>query len=245
MSYFDHITRCATCAIRHKAVCNALGPEEIAALNRIAHRRTVSIGQTFLREGESATSFANIVSGVVKLTKTLEDGRQHIIGLLFPSDFVGRAFRPDNPFFAEAATDVELCVFPSRNFERLLTEYPGLEHRLFQYALGELDACREWMLLLARKSAAEKVASFLLMIARRVPNIGCSHSEDAHQIRFLLPLSRADMADCLGLTIETVSRQITKLKSARVIELISNREIAVLDMHLLEEAAMAGHPSAD
>ncbi len=241
MSYMDHITRCNTCAIRHKAVCNALGPEEIAAINRIAHRRTIAAGQTFLGEGETTSFFANIVSGVVKLTKSLEDGRQHIIGLMFPSDFVGRAFRTDTPFFAEAATDVELCVFPSRNFERLLAQYPRLEHRLFELTLSELDACREWMLLLARKSAAEKVASFLLMIARRVPSIGCSHSEDHDQIRFLLPLSRADMADCLGLTIETVSRQITKLRTRGIIELVSNREIVVLDMHRLEEAAMAGH----
>jgi CRP/FNR family transcriptional regulator len=190
-----------------------------------------------LGEGESHTIFANIVSGVVKLTKTLDDGRQHIIGLLFPSDFLGRAFRRDNPYFAEAATDVELCVFPASGFEKLLPEHPGLEHRLFQYTLTELDACQEWMLLLARKKAEERVASFLLMIAKRVPNIGCSRSQKSNEIRFQLPLSRSEISDCLGLTIETVSRQMTRLKTKGVIELVNYREISIPDVGALQEAA--------
>ncbi len=190
-----------------------------------------------LGEGEAHTLFANIVSGVVKLTKTLEDGRQHIIGLLFASDFLGRAFRKDNPYFAEAATEVELCVFPAAGFEKLLTEHPGLEHRLFQYTLTELDACQEWMLLLARKKAEERVASFLLMIAKRVPNTGCIHSANSEEIRFQLPLSRSEISDCLGLTIETVSRQMTRLKTKGVIELINYREIVIPSMRALQAAA--------
>jgi CRP/FNR family transcriptional regulator len=190
-----------------------------------------------LGEGEAHTLFANIVSGVVKLTKTLEDGRQHIIGLLFASDFLGRAFRKDNPYFAEAATEVELCVFPASGFEKLLSEHPGLEHRLFQYTLTELDACQEWMLLLARKKAEERVASFLLMIAKRVPNIGGIHSPRSEEIRFQLPLSRSEISDCLGLTIETVSRQMTRLKTKGVIELINYREIVIPSVRALQAAA--------
>ncbi len=181
--------------------------------------------------------FANIVSGVVKLTKTLEDGRQHIIGLLFASDFLGRAFRKDNPYFAEAATEVELCVFPAAGFEKLLIEHPELEHRLFQYTLSELDACQEWMLLLARKKAEERVASFLLMIAKRVPSVGCGHSGNSEEIRFQLPLSRAEISDCLGLTIETVSRQMTRLKTKGVIELVNYREIVIPCVRALRAAA--------
>src|SRR5579883_2996708 len=215
------VTSCDSCAIRHKAVCEALNATEIQALNRISRRKTVPIGQVILGEGEPRTIFANIVSGVVKLTKTLDDGRQHIIGLLFVSDFLGRAFREDNPYFAEAATEVELCVFPTSGFERILSEHPGLEHRLFKFMLTELDACQEWMLLLARKKAEERVASFLLMIARRIPSLGCAHTPDTGVVRFQLPLSRSEIADCLGLTIETVSRQMTRLKTKGVIELVN------------------------
>jgi CRP/FNR family transcriptional regulator, anaerobic regulatory protein len=231
------MTRCDTCAIRHRSVCEALDRTQLAALSRISGRKLVPKGQTILSEGERSNVFGNIVSGVVKLTKSLEDGRQHIIGLLFAPDFVGRAYRADNPYFAEAATDVELCVFPTTAFERLLKEHPALEHRLFELTLSELDVCQEWMLLLARKTAAEKVATFLLMLARRAQNLGCAHSAKEQAIRIDLPLSRAEIADCLGLTIETVSRQITKLKTAKVVELVNYREIAVPDLGALERAA--------
>ncbi len=236
MSYVENVTRCSTCAIRHRAICDALSANEIQALNRLSRKRTIPAGQMILGEGEARSIFANIVSGVVKLTKTLDDGRQHIIGLLFASDFLGRAFRQDNPYFAEAATEVELCVFPTAGFERLLNEHPGLEHRLFQFTLSELDACQEWMLLLARKKAEERVASFLLMIAKRVPNLGCA-SEKENEARFVLPLSRTEISDCLGLTIETVSRQITRLKTKGVIELMNYREICIPDVHRLQRAA--------
>lgn len=235
MSYVENAMRCGTCAIRHRSICDAMSEEEIKALNRIARRRTVHAGQTILGEGESHTIFANIVSGVVKLTKTLDDGRQHIIGLLFAGDFLGRAFRKDNPYFAEAATDVELCVFPATGFEKLLPERPGLEHRLFEYTLTELDACQEWMLLLARKKAEERVASFLLMIAKRVPSM--ENASGRQGIHFLLPLSRAEISDCLGLTIETVSRQMTRLKTKGVIELINYREVFIPDVPALQAAA--------
>ena len=237
MSYVENATRCSPCTIRHKSICAALSADEINALNRISRRRLVPAGQTILGEGEANTIFANIVSGVVKLTKTLDDGRQHIIGLLFASDFLGRAFRRDNPYFAEAATDVELCVFPAAGFEKLLPDHPGLEHRLFEFTLTELDACQEWMLLLARKKAEERVASFLLMIAKRVPNMGFPHAVKRGGIHFQLPLSRAEVSDCLGLTIETVSRQMTRLKTKGVIELINYREIVIPDVRALQEAA--------
>ncbi len=243
MSYVESSMRCGACAIRHRAICDALGAEEIQALNRISRRRTVPAGQTILGEGETHTIYGNIISGVVKLTKTLDDGRQHIIGLLFRSDFLGRAFRKDNPYFAEAATDVELCVFPASGFEKLLPEYPALEHRLFQFTLSELDACQEWMLLLARKKAEERVASFLLMIAKRVPNLGCSCQSNGKDVRFQLPLSRSEISDCLGLTIETVSRQITRLKTKGLIELVNFREIVIPDVGALHEAAYEPAPA--
>jgi CRP/FNR family transcriptional regulator, anaerobic regulatory protein len=237
VSLMEKVTRCDSCAIRHRAVCEALDRSELMALNRISSRKLVQKGQTILSEGGERSLFANIVSGVVKLTKSLDDGRQHIVGLLFAPDFLGRAYRPDNPYFAEAATEVELCVFSAAGFERIMQAHPSLEQRLLQLTLSELDASHEWMLLLARKTAAEKVASFLLMLAKRAPNIGCSHSANEPSIRIDLPLSRAEIADCLGLTIETVSRQMTKLKTAKIIELLNYREIAVPDLTRLQQAA--------
>lgn len=237
MVFSERLQRCDHCPVRHQAVCGAMDETQIAKLGQIAHRKKIAAGQTIISAEEPADFFANVVAGTVKLTKTLPDGRQQIVGLLFAPDFLGRAYSKTNPYTAEAATDVEICTFPHASFERLAGEYPGLQQRLFQHTLDELDAAREWMLLLGRKSAEEKVASFLLMLAKRSLLIGCSHFRASEIPTFDLPLTRADMADFLGLTIETVSRQITKLKAARAIRLASNRTIQVPDIKRLAKIA--------
>ena len=116
-------------------------------------------------------------------------------------------------------------------------EYPGLQQRLFQHTLDELDAARDWMLLLGRKTAEEKVASFLYMLARRSLLTGCVHKSPPGTAAFELPLTRSDMADYLGLTIETVSRQLTRLKTSNVVRLNTNRLIMVPDLDRLAQAA--------
>lgn len=210
---------------------------QIRRLSQIAHRKKVAPGQTIISDEEPVDFFANVISGAVKLTKTLPDGRQQIVGLLFAPDFLGRAYSKSNPYTAEAATDVEICCFPNAAFERLAADFPGLQQRLFQHTLDELDAARDWMLLLGRKTAEEKVASFLFMLARRSLMVGCSHQESSGLAQFELPLTRADMADYLGLTIETVSRQLTRMKTSNVVKLASNRLIHVPDVARLARVA--------
>jgi CRP/FNR family transcriptional regulator len=233
----DALQRCRLCAVRNLAVCGAMSDDQIAQLNRIAHRRFVPAGHTIISDQEPASFFANIISGTVKLTKTTADGRQQIVGLLFPPDFLGRAFSRNNLYFAEAATDVEICVFPNDRFEALVADHPELQHRLFAKTLDELDAAREWMLLLGRKTAEEKVASILLILAARAERIRSDGEQAA--VSFEIPLTRADLADHLGLTIETVSRQMTRLRAMRVIAMTNARQIAISDMPRL--AALAGH----
>jgi len=228
---------CAHCAVRHKSVCSALNDAELNHLNRIAHTKRYETGQLIMSDEEPTDFFANVIVGVIKLEKTAADGRQQIVGLLFPSDFLGRAISSSNLYFAEAATDVELCCFAYREFERMLATYPGLERRLFESTLSELDAAREWMFLLGRKTAEEKVASFLHMIASRLPAVGCAHSPVNPVLSFQLPLTRADIADYLGLTIETVSRQLSRLKKRGAIELPSSRVVRVPDAAVLMRVA--------
>ena len=229
--------QCDHCAVRTRAICGALDSENLARINQIARQKDYRAGETIFFEGDEVKYLGNVVSGVVKLGKLLPDGRQQIVGLQFASDFLGRAFKDKATCHAEAATDVELCIFPRKPFESLLNDIHDLEDRLFANTLDELDAARDWLLLLGRQSAREKVARFLLMIARRIPNIGCGAVEDADAIRFDLPLSRADMADFLGLTIETVSRQITRLKTDGLIEVEQNRTIIVPSVARLEVAS--------
>lgn len=233
----DVLQRCEHCSVRHQAVCGAMDDTQVRKLAQIAHRKKIPAGQTIISDEEPVDFFANVISGAVKLTKTLPDGRQQIVGLLFAPDFLGRAYSKNNPYTAEAATEVEICTFPNAAFERLVGEYPGLQQRLFQHTLDELDAARDWMLLLGRKTAEEKVASFLYMLARRSLQTACGHRAERESAAFELPLTRSDMADYLGLTIETVSRQLTRLKTRNVIRLSSNRLIMVPDMSRLVQVA--------
>jgi CRP/FNR family transcriptional regulator len=240
-----HSLRCEHCAIRHKSVCGALSSDELEKLNSMAMTRKYKAGETILSDTDDSTFFGNIISGVVKLTKMLPDGRQQVVGLQFPSDFIGRAFGQANPYFADAATSVEICCFQKTPFEKLLKEHSGLEHRLFENVLNELDSAREWMLLLGRKTAAEKLASFLAMLLRRMPELGCAHIDAPDHKIIELPLSRADIADYLGLTIETISRQFTNLKNDGIIRNIDNRHCEILDPDRLADLAGQDYDALD
>lgn len=230
-------SHCELCALRHQGICGALSSDELAELSKISRHNKFKRGSVIMSAEMPVDFFCNIISGVVKLNKTTEDGRQSIVGLLFPPDFLGRVFAETNPYFAEAVTDVELCCFPHHEFEKLLGKYEGLERRLFEHTLDELDCARDWMFLLGRKSAEEKVASLLLLIAKRAAMIGCNHTIPFANATFEMQLPRADIADYLGLTIETVSRQMTKLKKSGTIDLRDQRQITVNDMDALKALA--------
>ncbi len=226
---------CASCEARHRGICGALEPDQLVTLARTSSKHKMEEGGELVGDAERVDSYSNVLSGVVKLTKTLSDGRQQIVGLQFAPDFLGRPFKSESAINAEAATDVALCSFPKAAIERMMKASPELEHRLFQQTLRELDEARTWMVTLGRKTAAEKVASFLLLIARHIDPTADPGREAA---AFDLPLTRADIADFLGLTIETVSRQITKLRASGVIQVENNRHIIVPDLTRL--AARAG-----
>lgn len=224
---------CRSCEARHKGMCGVLSPTQLVELSR--HTRTVreEAGTELIGESTQISTYANVMRGVVKLTKVLEDGRQQVVGLQFAPDFLGRLFGTESHVTAEAASEVELCRVPKPALERLLKENPALEHRLLQQTLRELDEARDWMVTLGRKTAAEKVASFLYLIATHIdPNIA-DDDEDA-AAHFDLPLTRADIGDFLGLTIETVSRQMTKLRQDGVIAITANRHIDVPDLSRLK-----------
>lgn len=223
---------CASCEARHRGICGALTPSELLRLSKSSGKRTLLPGETLIGDEQSVQSFANILSGAVKLSKILPDGRQQIVGLQFAPDFLGRPFHRESHLSIEAAATTQICTFPRAEFERLIADSPGLEHRILEQTLMQLDEARDWMVTLGRKSAREKVASFLLAIARYI-----EPDRSGGDIVFDLPLTRSDMADFLGLTIETVSRQLTALKRDRLIQLEGTRRVTVLKHAMLEDAA--------
>lgn len=229
---------CADCAVRDTALCAALTNDELDRLNRVGRRQKLSKGQTLQFAGDQSLVFANVVEGVLKLSTSTSDGREQIVGLLYPADFLGRLFAVQVAYDCTAVTDVDLCVFPRRGFEAALNDFQKLERTLLERTMAELDRTREWMLLLGRKTAEEKVASILLNFVERLQPAGCHRHADGPQT-YTLPLTRGQIADVLGLTIETVSRQMTRLKAAGIVALPSTREVTILRPRQLEAMAEA------
>jgi CRP/FNR family transcriptional regulator len=226
---------CSDCPIRHRAVCARCETEELERLEEIKYYRSFQAGQPVVWAGDRLEFVASVVSGVAKLTQTMEDGRCQMVGLLLPSDFMGRPGRSIAAYDVTATTDLVMCCFRKKPFEDLLLSTPHVAQRLLEMTLDELDSAREWMLLLGRKTAREKIASLLAIIVRR--NAGLHQTATSGPIRFELPLTREEMADYLGLTLETVSRQVSALKRDGVIILDGKRTIEIPDFDQLVEEA--------
>ncbi|MBL4629349.1 MAG: Crp/Fnr family transcriptional regulator [Roseicyclus sp.] len=222
---------CSDCPIRDRAVCARCEPDELARLDGFKFYRKYAPGEAIIWAGDSLDFVASVVSGVVTLTQTMEDGRRQMVGLLLASDFIGRPNRKSIAYDATATTEVTLCCFRRSPFQDMMDSTPHLSQRLLEMTLDELDAAREWMLILGRKTAREKIASFLSILARRAT--GALGEVPGKDMTFDLPLTREAMADYLGLTLETVSRQMSALKRDKIILLEGKRRILVPDFDRL------------
>ncbi len=204
-------------------------------MNDLKFYKTYSAGQTVALRGESLDMVATVVEGTATLERVTEDGRTQIVGILLPSDFLGRPGRDSLSYDVTAVNQVTLCCFRRKPFEMLLEEVPTLQERLLDMTLDELDAARDWMLLLGRKTAREKIASFLVLLAKRCDQLNGGKTRGARH--FDLPVSREAIANFTGLTIETVSRQISILRREQLIALDGVRKVTVPDTTALRRAA--------
>jgi CRP/FNR family transcriptional regulator len=230
---------CATCGTRSESICNAIDDLDLQRLASVAVVTEVEAGKTFIGEGDPATDFYNITAGHVKLFKLLPDGRRQITGFAQTGVFLGLAGNSTYSFSAEAIDEVRLCRFPRRKMQILMDEFPALEKRLLETASNELVAAQEQMLLLGRKTARERLASFLY--ARCSHAVACVKSP-AQSVT--LAMNRSDIADYLGLTIETVSRTFTRLKAEKLIAVPNAATVVVLDVEALGSLA-DGYESGD
>lgn len=224
-------SRCANCAVRDSALCASMSDEELTALSAIGRRRVVPAGQVISWAGDASSFCANIVSGALKVAATLADGREQIVGLLFPGDFVGQLFTDETSLTVTAVVETDLCAYSRVAFEHLLDDHPRMERMLLRRTMGSLNEARERMLSLGRKNAQERVAGFILDLADRAGSHGVDRT-----LRVAIPVSRGEMADYLGLTIETVSRQLTRLRTADIIAFANgDRDCCILDPEQLED----------
>lgn len=228
---------CADCTVRDQTLCSALSDSELIRLNSMSRHQSVAKGATVMWAGDESVVCGNVLSGVLKMTAATADGREQIVGLLYAPDFVGRPAGGELPFSVTALTDSELCIFPRAPFQSMLDDHLPMERLLLRRTMTALDDARARMLLLARGTAEEKLAGFLLEMTDRALDDSSGERRDA--INFDLPLSRGQIADVLGLTIETVSRQMTHLRNAGIVALPGGRAITVLDRAALERRAIA------
>ena len=225
---------CFGCAVRHTSVCAVLDSDDLGHFKRSGSTVHRVAGETLFFEGDSATHVYNLVSGAVRLSKLLPDGRRQIAGFLFPGDFLGITMEDEHAFTAEAIIPSKLCKFSRARFDAFVDTHPHLERRLYAIAAHELAAARQQVVLLGRKTAAERVASFLLMLDARRLSSGSGEKLDG---LITLPMSRSDIADYLGLRIETISRELSALKASCVIRLTTTQTIRFVDRERLEQLA--------
>lgn len=223
---------CIDCAVRPLGVCTALDEEELRQLEQLSQRLQYRPNEPVFSQEEIVTSCYNVLDGVLRLYKLLPDGRRQIVGFALPGDFLGLSINGRHGISADAVGPVAVCRFVRTSFSRFMAEKPNLLRRINEFITRDLDEAQEQMVLLGRRSAEEKVAIFLIKWRDRLARIGPLAALTP------LPMSRQDIADYLGLTIETVSRTFTKLERDGVIEIVSGG-IHLTDVRRAEALAAA------
>lgn len=217
----SHDFPCRTCQVRDKAVCSVLTDEELRELSKITTAVELAAGRDVFYEGDENTYLFNVVVGVIRLTKLLPDGRRQVTGFLFPGDFLGLSVADTYACSAETVSKTSLCRFNRQSLIKMLDQFPKLEHRLLERASSELVEAQTQMVMLGQKTATERISSTLLNLMERIGRTG------NHGTIIELPMSRADLADYAGVTVETVSRCFTRLRENGVIDTPDVRSIHI------------------
>lgn len=221
---------CGAASLEAFSLSGSLNAKELEHLNEIVAFVPVAKGQSIIAEGEPADHRYIVNAGCIKTYKLLADGREQITGFLYPADFFGLAVGGCYAYSGEAIIESSVCRFPADRFEALLAAFPGLEKRLLAIVSNELAAAQDQMLLLGCKMAQERVASFLQMLARR------AHLKGHDSGRIDLPMKRAEIADYLGLSTETVSRCFSGLHKQGAIDLENEGKTVIIpDAAILAE----------
>lgn len=220
---------CEGCEVRDKAVCGVLDCLDLANFKALGRTVKLSPGQVLFHEGDPVTRVFTLTKGLLKLYNLLPDGRRHVTGFVHPGGFLGISMDEEHVFSAEAVEHAQLCWFPKNGFDGFVGEHAPMERELYRMAAHELASAHRQMLLLGRKTANERLATFLITHAGRGAN---------GLVR--LPMNRSDIADYLGLTKETVSRVLSAFRRDRLIRLRAIDEVEILEREGLEDVASCG-----
>lgn len=203
--------RCETCTVRMMSICSALEMGELSEIEHLSRPLCYAPRAVLQREGESSDTVYNITGGMVRLSRTLPDGQRQIIGFAVPGDFIGLDLADHVMFSAEAINQVNACRFQRSSFVEFLGNKPALMKRMQALTASELTHAQDHMVVLGRKNADGKVAAFLINLRDRLAKLD-------HVVAHIpLAMTRQDIADYLGLTIETVSRTLSKFAKQKLI----------------------------
>lgn len=224
---------CGLCVLRHLIIRTCLPAERAHELEKLASHVTLHVGGLLVCEGEQRRYVFTVQTGALRCTRSLPDGRRLVAGFLMPGDYIGFSGFAEYRHTIEAIADSTLCSVSQQGMRILCDTYQWLEHELMQRACIELDAIRENLMTLARMTPPERLAGFLQDMSQRRQRIGL----DPTIIK--LPMTRTDIADYLGLTIETVSRSFTRLRDEGFIATPDRQTVQLLDRRKLDRLAAA------
>ncbi len=222
---------CDVCESRSRNLCGKMNAAQFQRLTARTGKLRFEPGATFIAEGDPAAHYFSLTAGVAMLFKLMQDGRRQVTGFARKGEFLGLAASACYAFSAEAIGIVELCRHSRGAIQTLLHEEPGIAFRLQELTSNELILAHEQMLLLGRKTAQERLASFLLgELSRQSARSFIYPTLD-------LPMRRVDIADYLGLTTETVCRAFSRLRRDQIISISTAHDVGVLDVERLRSAA--------
>lgn len=209
-------------------------------LGRILHLASIRAGQVVVADGEVPPHIGCVIDGILAMTKALPDGRKHIVGLLNPTEIYGRIFDGASAYQIEALTDATILHFDRRGFEQLLLEVPEIERLFVVNVMDELDAAREWILLLGNRKVIERVAALLLMLSRhKTRQLSPDQIDPNAPITVHIAIRRVDLAHYLGTRPESISRAFHELEKRGVMKIMDPNNFEILGWHALN--TIAGH----
>jgi CRP/FNR family transcriptional regulator len=215
-----------------------LPPEMRGEFDTVCERRRVAPGEVLVEDGEEPSHIGYVIGGMLGMVKRLPDGRRHIIGLLLPSDIYGRLYDGRSGYRIEALTEADLLTCDRAAFEDLLRRAPALERMLLVEILDELDAAREWVLVLGGPKVVQRAASFLLILCRRkLRDVLPEALEASAPVNLKLTLRRSDLAQFLGARPESLSRAFHELEHEGILRINDPADFDVIDLAGLVVAA--------
>ncbi len=225
----DYKTRCSLCKIRSYSFCRCLNDDQLEIFSKVSFEKKFTDKENIFLQNDPSTHLYNITEGNVKIYQLLDDGRIQIIGFLYPGDFFGTYKNNKYNYSAEAIGNLRVCVFDQRVLDKYMDQNPILAKELLNQTSYELTLAQDRMTVMGRLNAIEKIAIFFINISNQRKRIGWQSNPIS------LSMTRQDIADYLGLTIETVSREISKLKTSNIIKIISSKQLFINDIEKLKQ----------